>query len=77
MKDEFSLFNAHAMIFVFHIFMNVSKLYLKQDGLPVLKCTLWSSRAGRYVFSEDITEFSTHIKQALISSGANHWLFVY
>ena len=56
--------------------MNVSKLYLKQDGLLVLKYP--SGALGlRDMFSEDISEISTHIKQALISSGANHWLFVY
>ena len=35
-----SLAMVYAMIFSVHIFMNVSKLYLKQDGLPVLNCTL-------------------------------------
>ena len=76
MKGEFSLFNARAMIFIFHIFMNVSKLDLKQDGLLVLKYP--SGALGlRDMFSEDISEISTHIKQALISSGVNHWLVVY
>ena len=71
-----SLAMVYAMIFSVHIFMNVSKLYLKQDGLLVLKYP--SGALGlRDMFSEDISEISTHIKQALISSGANHWLVVY
>ena len=63
---EFSLFNAHTMSLIFHLFMNVNKLCLNQRVL-FLVCVCWlanrvlSLKSRRCVDTEDVESRTSQI----------------
>ena len=68
---KLSLFNAHAMILIVHIFMNVNKLCLNQMEINLLRTTR-GNQGGKVVYF--LTEKKSHMQSSnLVPNMSKHW----